>query len=176
MLKRLVYATLAASCILSSTAAGTEIPSCIPPFMTLTTSASAQPLECRYSAPEDLTQLKHGKTLWGTPSELEAIETDFSSLRSQPSSNVPILIHLAINSRVTEPAARWKYIDRVVRTTFNHNFTLSLDDLEGWEEDPTALEIWKSAEKGEVDALPDSCEDDGVSEWAEWGNGEGAGL
>lgn len=84
--------------------------------------------------------------------------------------DIPLVIgEYAASAKQTEPAARWKWYDHIIRTAKSLNTTTFLWDngddgflnhRKGTWGDKTALEIILNAQKGVANSLPDSTTDD----------------
>jgi endoglucanase len=91
--------------------------------------------------------------------------------------DIPIIVgEFGLEIHATEPAARWKWFDHVVRTGHKYNFAMMLWDAsihfvvnstDPWQ-DPTALDILlNAAGDGPPNQLPDSTEDpNAVDQWS----------
>ena len=129
-------------------------------------------LTFHYYSPWDFTALAWGKTIWGTDAEKAVVEADFAAVRGNYT-NIPIIVgEFGMEVKPSEAAARWKWFDHVVRTGHKYDFAMVLWDAsihfvvnspEPWL-DPTALDIFLHASRGERNTLADSTEDGGAAE------------
>lgn len=121
----------------------------------------------RLTMPDDFIFSAWGKTIWGSAEDISTLDTDFKLLR-QNFTNVPLVLgEYAASPETTEPAARWKWLDRLVRTANKYNVSTILWDngadfldrnARKWR-DVTAPEIIISAQQGVNNSLPDSIEE-----------------
>ena len=130
-------------------------------------------LTFHYYSPWDFTATAWGKTIWGSDADKAAVEADFAAVRGNYT-NIPIIVgEWGLELRSTEPAARWKWYDSVVRTGHKYNFAMMLWDTSAhfvvnstdpWP-DPTALDILlNAAGDGPPTQLPDSTENPNAAE------------
>ncbi|KAK5656751.1 hypothetical protein OQA88_4299 [Cercophora sp. LCS_1] len=108
-----------------------------------------------------------GKTTWGSPADLLAVTTELTSVRAN-FSDVPILLgEFSASQLNTEPAARWKWYDHVLRvckqlgigTVLWDNGLDNLQRETGIWRDPTSVEIAMAVLRGESNSLPESTTD-----------------
>lgn len=129
-------------------------------------------LTFHYYSPWDFVADAWGRTIWGSDADKVALDADFAAVRNNYT-DIPIIVgEFGMEIRPSEPAARWKWFDHVVRTAYKYNFTMMLWDAsihfvvnspDPWE-DPTALDIFLEAAKGNHNVLADSTEDGSASE------------
>jgi endoglucanase len=107
-----------------------------------------------------------GKTIWGSQADLEVMDTEIKLLR-QSFPDVPLIMgEWGISPSTTEPASRWRWIDALSRTAAKYNTTTFFWDngdqfdraARKWQ-DPTALAILLSAQKGNKNSLPVTVEE-----------------
>ncbi|KAF2873031.1 glycoside hydrolase superfamily [Massariosphaeria phaeospora] len=129
-------------------------------------------LTFHYYSPWDFTASAWGKTIWGSDADKAALEADFEAVRGNSSSSPIIVGEFGMEVRPSEPGARWKWFDHVVRTGHKNMFAMMLWDTSihfvagspnPWE-DPTALDILMNASQGVPNTLADSTEDGAASE------------
>lgn len=112
-----------------------------------------------------------GKTIWGSDSDKSALSTDFQLLRNN-FSDVPIILgEYDASPTNTEPAARWKYVDQLVRSASKLNYALvlwdnGLDHLDRdpktWR-DPNSISMITKSISDTSNSLPDSTEETSVT-------------
>jgi endoglucanase len=103
----------------------------------------------------------------GSKADETALEADIRAIR-QNFTNIPLVLgEYAASPVATEPAARWKWCDFLMRTTKKYNTATFLWDngndfldrsSHKWR-DPTTLEIIMGANSGARNSLPDSTVD-----------------
>lgn len=124
-------------------------------------------LHYHYYSPYDFIFSAWGKTIWGSDADKAAMATELGIVRGN-STNVPLIIgEFDASPLNTEPAARWKWTDQLVRTATELNTAIviwdnGLDHLDRnahtWR-DPTSVSILNNASKGTKSALADSTID-----------------
>lgn len=116
-----------------------------------------------------------GKTIWGSDADKATLLSDFTLMRNN-FTNVPILIgEFDASPTNTEPAARWKYTDFLIRTARSLNFACvlwdnGLDHLDRnantWR-DPNSISMITKSTASSANSLPDSTEDSSAtSQWS----------
>ncbi|KAH6651509.1 glycoside hydrolase superfamily [Truncatella angustata] len=124
-------------------------------------------IQVHYYAPYDFTSAAWGKTIWGSADDKAAMDSAFSSLRAK-FPNIPLIVgEWSASPVITEPAARWKYIDFLARTAAKYDAALIVWDAgvdvlnhsaHTWY-DITAVNIVRNAIQGISNSLPDSTTD-----------------
>ncbi|GAM35445.1 hypothetical protein EIK77_006396 [Talaromyces pinophilus] len=123
-----------------------------------------------YYSPYEFIFQAWGETLWGSDSDKAGIDTDFSEIRNNYT-DVPLLIGEWDANPATERAARWKYIDYLIRDARKYNITTFMWDAGSdllnrtshtWT-DPVAHTIIIEATAGVNNSLADSTEDGGAT-------------
>ncbi|KAF2834253.1 glycoside hydrolase family 5 protein [Patellaria atrata CBS 101060] len=124
-------------------------------------------LQYHYYSPYDFIFGAWGKTIWGSEADITALESDIANVRNN-FTQVPLIIGEWSASPIhTETAARWKFYDHFIRLAKKYNTSTMLwdngaDQLDRtvhiWR-DPVAIDVLMSAQKGEVNSLPDSTKD-----------------
>lgn len=124
-------------------------------------------IQYHYYSPYDFIFAAWGKTTWGSDADKATLEADIAHVRGN-FSGIPLVIgEWAASPVATETAARWRYFDFFVRTAAKYNTSTVLWDNGAdflnrathlWR-DPVALDIYLNAQKGIVNALPDSTTD-----------------
>ncbi|KAF3045577.1 hypothetical protein E8E12_010135 [Didymella heteroderae] len=124
-------------------------------------------IQYHYYSPYDFIFAAWGKTTWGSDADKASLEADIARVRGN-FSGIPLVIgEWAASPVATETAARWRYFDFFVRTAAKYNTSTVLWDNGAdflnrathlWR-DPVALDIYLNAQKGIVNALPDSTTD-----------------
>ncbi|KAH6620417.1 endoglucanase D precursor, partial [Boeremia exigua] len=124
-------------------------------------------IQYHYYSPYDYIFNAWGKSTWGSDADKATLETDIARVRNK-FPGVPLIIgEWAASPVATETAARWRYFDFFVRTAAKYNTSTVLWDngadflnraTKQWR-DPVALAIYLNAQKGVVNALPDSTTD-----------------
>jgi endoglucanase len=114
-----------------------------------------------------LLTLSRGKTIWGSDSDKATVQTDFQLLRNN-FTNVPILLgEYDASPTNTEPAARWKYVDFLIKTALNLDISCVLWD-NGLDHLDRTASTWRDANSismitkstaSTANSLPDSTED-----------------
>jgi len=112
-----------------------------------------------------------GKTIWGSDSDKSALSTDFQLLRNN-FSDVPIILgEYDASPTNTEPAARWKYVNQLVRSASKLNYALVLwdngldhldRDSKTWR-DPNSISMITKSISDTSNSLPDSTEETSVT-------------
>ncbi|KAJ5684934.1 hypothetical protein N7536_007553 [Penicillium majusculum] len=103
-------------------------------------------IQFHYYSPYDYIFSAWGKTIWGSDSDKTTVQSDFQRLRNA-FPNVPLLLgEYDASPTNTEPAARWKYVDFLIKAAASLDISCVL-----WDNDWT---IWI-----EPPDLPDSTED-----------------
>lgn len=129
-------------------------------------------LQVHYYGPYDFIFSAWGKTIWGSADDKAQPETEFGVVRGN-FTDVPIYIGEFDASPVnTEPAARWRWFDHLVKIANSLDATLAvwdngLDHLDrdsGEWRDPTTLEILQGVGQSIDHSLPDSTVDGSVTE------------
>lgn len=125
-------------------------------------------------SPYDFIFSAWGKTIWGSDADKQAIDDQIGSI-SRNFTGIPIVIgEYSASPTNTEPAARWKYHDFVIRTAAKYNQSVFLwdngidylDRAEHAWRDPTVMEVIMEASAGVNNSLPDSTEDaSAASQW-----------
>lgn len=143
-------------------------------WLELPTSNISNPyaLTFHYYSPWDFTADAWGKTFWGSAADKTAVDADFVAVRGNYT-DIPIIVgEFGMEIRPSDPAARWKWFDHVVRTGYKYRFAMMLWDAsihfvvntrEPWQ-DPTALDILLNAADGIINVLPDSTDDGAANE------------
>ncbi|OQE23791.1 hypothetical protein PENSTE_c008G08988 [Penicillium steckii] len=124
-------------------------------------------IQFHYYSPYDFIFSAWGKTIWGSDSDKSALSTDFQLLRNN-FTDVPIILgEYDASPTNTEPAARWKYVDQLVRSTSDLNYALVLwdngldhldRDAKTWR-DPNSISMITKSTSDTSNSLPDSTED-----------------
>ena len=114
-----------------------------------------------------------GKTIWGSDSDKSELDSTLSLLRGN-FTDIPIVLgEFDASPTNTEPAARWKYHDYLIRTTKKYNMSPilwdngldHLDRSSGIWRDPVSIEILTNG--NETNSLPDSTVDtSATSQWS----------
>ncbi|GMF70417.1 unnamed protein product [Aspergillus oryzae] len=106
-----------------------------------------------------------GKTIWGSDSDKSELDSTLGLLRGN-FTDVPIVLgEFDASPTNTEPAARWKYHDYLIRSTKKYNMSPiiwdngldHLDRSSGIWRDPVSIEIITNG--NETNSLPDSTVD-----------------
>ena len=108
-----------------------------------------------------------GKTIWGSDADKAAVKSDFQLLRNN-FTNVPILLgEYDASPTNTEPAARWKYVDFLIKTAASLDISCVLWD-NGLDHLDRANSVWRDTNSlsmitksttSTTNSLPDSTED-----------------
>ncbi|KAJ5181365.1 Immunoglobulin E-set [Penicillium cf. griseofulvum] len=124
-------------------------------------------IQFHYYSPYDFIFSAWGKTIWGSDSDKTTVKTDFQNLRNA-FPDVPILLgEYDASPTNTEPAARWKYVDFLIKTAAGLDISCvlwdnGLDHLDRttkvWRDTNSLSIITKSTESA-ANSLPDSTED-----------------
>ncbi|KAJ6045900.1 hypothetical protein N7499_001444 [Penicillium canescens] len=124
-------------------------------------------IQFHYYSPYDFIFSAWGKTIWGSESDKATVQTDFQLLRNN-FTNVPILLgEYDASPTNTEPAARWKYVDFLIKTALKLDISCvlwdnGLDHLDRtastWRDTNSISMITKST-ASTANSLPDSTED-----------------
>ncbi|KAL9079214.1 MAG: hypothetical protein Q9157_001883 [Trypethelium eluteriae] len=124
-------------------------------------------IQYHYYSPYDFIFGAWGKTIWGSYSDKQSLDSDLSIVRGN-FTDVPVVIgEWSASSTFTETAARWKYFDFFIRTAAKYTTATILwdngeDQLDRaahkWR-DPTVIDILMSAFAGVNNTLADSTED-----------------
>lgn len=124
-------------------------------------------IQYHYYSPYDFIFSAWGKTIWGSDADKSALEADLAAIRGN-FTNVPLVIgEYSASTTNTEPAARWKYTDFLVRTAKKYSTSTILWDNGGdfldrtanaWR-DPTVPQLITNATVGTVNSLADSTTD-----------------
>ncbi|KAH8834548.1 glycoside hydrolase superfamily [Flagelloscypha sp. PMI_526] len=124
-------------------------------------------IQFHYYSPYDYVFLAWGRSIWGSDADKSALDTDFANIRNA-FPNVPMVIgEWGSSIAVSESAARWRYIDVLVRTAKKYNMATVLWDNGGdffdrsartWRE-PAVKDLIINAQKGTPNALADSTVD-----------------
>lgn len=124
-------------------------------------------IQYHYYSPYDFVFSAWGKTIWGSDADKAAMDADLASVRGN-FTGIPLIIgEWSASPVATETAARWRYFDFFARTAAKYNTSTVLWDngadylnraTHSWR-DPVALDIYLNAQKGIVNALPDSTTD-----------------
>ncbi|KAJ5941726.1 Immunoglobulin E-set [Penicillium verrucosum] len=124
-------------------------------------------IQFHYYSPYDFIFSAWGKTIWGSDSDQTAVQSDFQQLRNA-FPNVPLLLGEYDASPInTEPAARWKYVDFLIKTAASLDISCvlwdngldHLDRTTGVWRDPNSLSIIAKSTESTANSLPDSTED-----------------
>ncbi|KAE8354583.1 glycoside hydrolase superfamily [Aspergillus coremiiformis] len=130
-------------------------------------------LQFHFYSPYNFIFSAWGKTIWGSDSDKSELESAIELLRGN-FTDVPIVLgEFDASPANTEPAARWKYHDYLIRTARKYNISPilwdngadHLDRSSGIWRDPTSMEIFTNGD--ETNSLPDSTEDAAASsQWS----------
>lgn len=136
-------------------------------FQMPTNYTNPMAIQYHYYSPYDFIFSAWGKTIWGSDADKASLETDLELIRNN-FTDVPLVIgEWSASPGNTEPAARWKYVDFLVRTANKYNTSTILwdngaDNLDRaahkWR-DLTSVELIMNAKNGTSNSLPDSTED-----------------
>lgn len=115
-----------------------------------------------------------GKTIWGSDADRTALEADLQLLRGN-FTGIPLLLgEFGASPTNTEPAARWKYDDYLMRMCAKYDIAHmlwdnGLDDLDrstGIWRDPATRDLVTQTSASVRNSLPDSTEDgSATSQW-----------
>ncbi|KAB8264622.1 glycoside hydrolase superfamily [Aspergillus pseudonomiae] len=130
-------------------------------------------LQFHFYSPYDFIFSAWGKTIWGSDSDKNELDSALALLRGN-FTDIPIVLgEFDASPTNTEPAARWKYHDYLIRTTKKYNMSPilwdngldHLDRSSGIWRDPTSIEILTNG--NEANSLPDSTVDtSATSQWS----------
>ncbi|OKP12249.1 Endoglucanase B [Penicillium subrubescens] len=144
-------------------------------FVAPTGFSNPYAIQFHYYSPYDFIFSAWGKTIWGSDTDKAAVTTDFTLIRNN-FTNIPILIgEYDASPTNTEPAARWKYTDHLIRTALGLNFACvlwdnGLDHLDrnaGTWRDPNSISMITKSTASTANSLPDSTEDSSAtSQWS----------
>ncbi|OGE56841.1 hypothetical protein PENARI_c002G01938 [Penicillium arizonense] len=136
-------------------------------FVAPTGFSNPYAIQFHYYSPYDFIFSAWGKTIWGSDSDKATVQTDFQLLRNN-FTNVPILLgEYDASPTNTEPAARWKYVDFLIKTALKLDISCvlwdnGLDHLDRtastWRDTNSISMITKST-ASTANSLPDSTED-----------------
>ncbi|KAJ5318161.1 hypothetical protein PENANT_c052G06349 [Penicillium antarcticum] len=124
-------------------------------------------IQFHYYSPYDFIFSAWGKTIWGSDSDKAAVETDFQLIRSNFTKVPLILGEYDASPTNTEPAARWKYADFLMRTARDLDISCVLwdngldhlnRDTKVWR-DTNSISIITKSTASTANSLPDSTED-----------------
>ncbi|KAL3417119.1 glycoside hydrolase family 5 protein [Phlyctema vagabunda] len=135
-------------------------------FFKRSTLYPSQPwgIQFHYYSPYDFIFSAWGKTIWGSDADKASLVNDFALFHGNFSGIPTFIGEWDASSASTEPAARWKYFDFIVRTmnSFGYSSQLwdngndHLDRSTGVWRDPVAIDILINAAKGVTNTLADS--------------------
>ncbi|KAJ5803725.1 uncharacterized protein N7518_000028 [Penicillium psychrosexuale] len=124
-------------------------------------------IQFHYYSPYDFIFSAWGKTIWGSDSDKTTVQSDFQLLRNA-FPDVPLLLgEYDASPTNTEPAARWKYVDFLIKTAASLDISCvlwdnGLDHLDrtvGVWRDSNSLSIITKSTESTANSLPDSTED-----------------
>ncbi|KAJ5957986.1 Immunoglobulin E-set [Penicillium vulpinum] len=125
-------------------------------------------IQFHYYSPYEFIFNAWGKTIWGSDSDKATVKADFQNLRNA-FPNVPIVLgEYDASPTNTEPAARWKYVDFLIKTAASLDISCvlwdnGLDHLDRttavWR-DSNSLSIITKSTESTANSLPDSTVDD----------------
>ncbi|KXG51480.1 Immunoglobulin E-set [Penicillium griseofulvum] len=124
-------------------------------------------IQFHYYSPYDFIFSAWGKTIWGSDSDKTTVKTDFQNLRNA-FPDVPLLLgEYDASPTNTEPAARWKYVDFLIKTASSLDISCvlwdngldHLDRTTGVWRDTNSLSIITKSTESTANSLPDSTED-----------------
>ncbi|KAJ5768870.1 Immunoglobulin E-set, partial [Penicillium odoratum] len=132
-------------------------------------------IQFHYYSPYDFIFSAWGKTIWGSDSDKATVLSDLQLLRDN-FTDVPIVLgEYDASPTNTEPAARWKYIDYLIRNALELDISFILwdngldhldRDTNTWRDPNSISMITKSTESTE-NSLPDSTEDStATTQWS----------
>ncbi|KAJ5688863.1 Immunoglobulin E-set [Penicillium macrosclerotiorum] len=132
-------------------------------------------IQFHYYSPYDFIFSAWGKTIWGSDADKATVLSDFTLLRNN-FTNVPILLgEYDASPTNTEPAARWKYVDYLIRSALGLDISCvlwdnGLDHLDrnaGTWRDPNSISMIVDSTASTANSLPDSTEDSSAtSQWS----------
>ncbi|KAJ5929897.1 hypothetical protein N7454_006847 [Penicillium verhagenii] len=132
-------------------------------------------IQFHYYSPYEFIFSAWGATIWGSDSDKATLLSDFQLLRNN-FTGVPIVLgEYDASPTNTEPAARWKYVDFLVRTAAELDFAYilwdnGLDHLDrdtGTWRDPNSISMITKSTASTANSLPDSTEDASAStQWS----------
>ncbi|KAJ5303782.1 DNA repair protein rad14 [Penicillium atrosanguineum] len=116
-----------------------------------------------------------GKTIWGSDADKATVLSDLQLLRGN-FTNVPIVLgEYDASPTNTEPAARWKYVDYLIRNALGLDVSCilwdnGLDHLDrdtGTWRDPNSISMITKSTASTQNSLPDSTEDSSTTtQWS----------
>ncbi|KAE8146633.1 glycoside hydrolase superfamily [Aspergillus avenaceus] len=129
-------------------------------------------IQFHFYSPYDFIFSAWGETIWGSDADKAEIETTLDLIRGN-FTDVPLVLgEYDASPTNTEPAARWKYHEHLVRTAAKYDISTilwdngldHLDRTSGTWRDPTSISIITTSESN---SLPDSTEDaSATSQWS----------
>ncbi|CAG8405872.1 unnamed protein product [Penicillium salamii] len=124
-------------------------------------------IQFHYYSPYDFIFSAWGKTIWGSDADKATIKSDFQLIRNN-FTNVPLLLgEYDASPTNTEPAARWKYVDFLIKTAASLDISCilwdngldHLDRTAGTWRDTNSLSMITKSTASTANSLPDSTED-----------------
>ncbi|KAJ5831737.1 Immunoglobulin E-set [Penicillium riverlandense] len=132
-------------------------------------------IQFHYYSPYDFIFSAWGKTIWGSDADKAAVLSDLTLLRNN-FTNVPIVLgEYDASPTNTEPAARWKYVDYLIRNALSFDVSCilwdngldHLDRTTGVWRDPESISMITKSTKSTANSLPDSTEDgNAATQWS----------
>ncbi|KAJ5146562.1 uncharacterized protein N7515_001126 [Penicillium bovifimosum] len=124
-------------------------------------------IQFHYYSPYDFIFSAWGKTIWGSDDDKSALQSDFQLLRDN-FTDVPLILgEYDASPTNTEPAARWKYVDFLVKTAASFDISCvlwdngldHLDRTAGTWRDPNSISMITNSNESTTNSLPGSTED-----------------
>ncbi|KAJ5323255.1 Immunoglobulin E-set [Penicillium atrosanguineum] len=132
-------------------------------------------IQFHYYSPYDFIFSAWGKTIWGSDADKATVLSDLQLLRGN-FTNVPIVLgEYDASPTNTEPAARWKYVDYLIRNALGLDVSCilwdnGLDHLDrdtGTWRDPNSISMITKSTASTQNSLPDSTEDSSTTtQWS----------
>ncbi|KAJ6107107.1 Immunoglobulin E-set [Penicillium sp. IBT 18751x] len=124
-------------------------------------------IQFHYYSPYDFIFSAWGKTIWGSDADKATVLSDLQLLRNN-FTGVPIVLgEYDASPTNTEPAARWKYVDYLIRNALGLEISCILwdngldhlnRDTNTWR-DPNSISMITKSTESTANSLPDSTED-----------------